>query len=582
MNFNHKDTSLAHLVQHFDKAHYREVLQCCADKHTSEQTLMSIYDRYFKEPLKEDDPLSTGLGLSDLESIMQYKLCRGKWRPGLQQLVSSNNPTACKDATNVMDSCRALTRNGGNINIGPVKALIDQVTALKGVGPATASLILSMWGTAIPFYSDELVAFYAEDHEKKPKYTAKEYLALVEKNHSWMTEQKSSLSTNLQCTARDLEEMIWYWSKTRDTNISSDKANDTGKRINGNSGDESSRRSKRRRTSPSPSRVSSQESLGNLHSHSDAWIDCHCHFTPRLTQPEYEEKWHAMNEAKFLVPEPYIWTPEATLKYMDQAGIQMQLLSNIPKALGALKSSNEYGASLVNAHPTRFGLLAALPTDDTSAAIAEVKRMASRCDGYAVTCRYNGVYLSDSKLDPLWSLLNDKKATVFTHPDAYADPDLGRPSPLLEVAFETARTVVDMLYTGWFTKFPHITVIVSHCGGALPALSGRLLALGTEPWVPNPEKLTREQMKEQLASLYLDTAATGRASHLLPGIEMVGKEHLVYGSDSGVPCSTVETLEENRKDLLAFEGLTASEIQSIGKRCYELFPTAKERLDKSS
>lgn len=315
---------------------------------------------------------------------------------------------------------------------------------------------------------------------------------------------------------------------------------------------------------------------------SDAWIDCHCHFTPPLSKEEYEQRWQAMKDAAFLVPEPYIWTPESTLEYMDSAGIQMQLLSNIPKDLETLKASNDYGRSLVDQYPSRFGLFAALPTDDVDAAMAEAKRFAGRCEGYAVTCRYNDTYLSDSKLDALWTYLDTQKATIFTHPDAYQPPDLGRPSPLLEVAFETTRTVVEMVYASWFRKFPNITVIVSHCGGALPALSGRLLALGTESWVPNPNNITRKEIETQLGSLYLDTAATARPSHLLPGIDMVGKHHLVYGSDSGVPCSSTDTLEENRRDLLAFKGMTAHEIQAVGRRCYDLFPDAKARVQATT
>jgi hypothetical protein len=59
-------------------------------------------------------------------------------------------------------------------------------------------------------------------------------------------------------------------------------------------------------------------------------------------------------------------------------------------------------ATLVAEHPARFGLLAALPTDDCQAALSEVKRaeLELRADGYAVTCRYNGVYLSDPGLEP--------------------------------------------------------------------------------------------------------------------------------------------------------------------------------------
>jgi predicted TIM-barrel fold metal-dependent hydrolase len=283
------------------------------------------------------------------------------------------------------------------------------------------------------------------------------------------------------------------------------------------------------------------------------WIDVHAHFTPPTTREECEARWKTMRDGLIMIPESYEWIVESTLDYMDRAGIQMQLLSNVPKTLDKLRASNDYGALLVSQHPSRFGLLAALPTDDPQAALAEIERAANNlyADGYAVTCHYNEVYLSDPSLEPVWAELDRRCAVVFVHPDAYAPASLGRPTPLLEVAFETTRTLVDMLYAGMFRKFPNMKLIVAHCGGALPALSGRLIALGTEVWVPNPNHLTKEKMKQQLSALYLGTAATGRASSLAPALTMTTCDHIVYGSDSGVPCSTEETLEANRKELLA-------------------------------
>lgn len=288
-----------------------------------------------------------------------------------------------------------------------------------------------------------------------------------------------------------------------------------------------------------------------------------------------------MREAKFLVPEPFEWTPESTLAYLDKAGIAMQMLSNLPKQLLALRESNDYAASLVKKYPNRFGLLAALPTDNPQAALAEIDRVTHQlhADGFAVTCNYNGVFLGDASLDPVWAELNRQHAAVFVHPDAYAPASMGRPTPLIEVAFETARTVVDMLYAGTFRKFPRITFILAHCGGALPVLSGRLKLLGTEPWVPNPNNITQEEIQDQLAKLYLDTAATAPTG-MAPALHMVSPDHLVYGADCGVPCSTESTMEANKKAILEYEGLTRSQRDAIGRNVLSLFPAAAARLEK--
>ncbi|MFK0296283.1 amidohydrolase family protein [Streptomyces sp. NPDC090442] len=311
-------------------------------------------------------------------------------------------------------------------------------------------------------------------------------------------------------------------------------------------------------------------------------IDVHAHFTPPTTPEEREARWHAMRAEQFLAPAPYHWTVEATLDYMDRAGVAMQLLSNIPKTLDALRASNDYGAFLVLQHPLRFGLLAALPTDDPAAALTEIERAGGdlQADGFAVTCVYNGVALGDASLEPVWAELDRRGATVFVHPDAYAPASMGRPSPLLEVAFETARTIVDMLYAGVFRRFPNMRVIVAHCGGALPALAGRLHLLGTEAWVPNPGELDQGEIRDHLARLYLDTAATGTAHTLAPALAMTTPDHLVYGSDSGVPCSTETTLEANRQVLADFTGLPREQLEAIGHNALRLFPKAAARLGR--
>lgn len=313
----------------------------------------------------------------------------------------------------------------------------------------------------------------------------------------------------------------------------------------------------------------------------DGWIDIHGHFTPPTSSEDREKRWHAMREAEFLVPEPFEWTPEGTIAYLDRAGIAMQMLSNLPKQLDALKKSNDYAASLVKKYPNRFGLLAALPTDNPDAALAEIDRatQALHADGFAVTCNYNGVFLGDSTLDPVWAELNHRHAVVFVHPDAYAPASMGRPSPLIEVAFETARTVVDMLYAGTFRRYPSITFILAHSGGALPVLSGRLKLLGTEVWVPNPNKIIQEEIQEQLAKLYLDTAATAPTG-MAPALHMVSPDHLVYGADCGVPCSTELTMEANKREVLEYEGLSKEQRDAIGRNVLSLFPAAAARLEK--
>jgi len=312
----------------------------------------------------------------------------------------------------------------------------------------------------------------------------------------------------------------------------------------------------------------------------DSWIDVHAHFYPPETEDQINERWERMKEACWTSPAAPRWDPESTLAYMDRTGIAMQMLSNIPKTLKALQASNDYAASLVKEYPSRFGLLAALPTDNPEAAVTEITRASEElhADGFAVTCHYNDVYLSDPRLDPVWAELDKRRAVVFAHPDAYAPGSMGRPCVVVEVAFETARTVTDMLYAGVFRKFPNIKFVLAHCAGALPALSGRLLLIGHENWIPNPQHVTPTEMRQHLLRLYLDTAATCPTT-LGAALAMTTPEQLVYGSDCGVPCTTDATMDANLRALLSYPGLTPDQIQRIGHNALTLFPAAAKRME---
>lgn len=311
----------------------------------------------------------------------------------------------------------------------------------------------------------------------------------------------------------------------------------------------------------------------------DAWIDVHAHFSLPRSEEQRTAMWQSLQSDNWVGSAPPEWTLDERLAYMDRVGIGMQMLSIVPTNHTLVTESNRYGAELVKKHPTRFGLLAGLPTDDAKAAIDEVQRAQElESDGYAVYCEYNGVSLADERLEPLWQTLNDCEAVVFVHPNHAVPGQCGRPGVLLEVAFQTASVIVDMLYAGVFKRYPSIRFILAHCGGALPALSGRLILLGNESWVPNPEQIDQEEMRSQLASFYLDTAMTGSAQSLSAGVAMTSAEHLVYGSDCGAPCTTESTAIANIQELLAFNGLSSEQVEQIGRNALSLFPKAAKRM----
>lgn len=313
----------------------------------------------------------------------------------------------------------------------------------------------------------------------------------------------------------------------------------------------------------------------------NGWVDIHAHFTPPTTPEEREVQWRGLRGARFLAPHPYHWRPETTLATMDRLGIAMQMLSPIPLAPSGpeLRAWNNYGAKLVADHPDRFGLLAGLPIDDPDECLAEIERGDTQThpDGYLLTTQRNGVPLSDARLASVWAELDRRRAVLFVHPKTDIVPPLGQPAALVEVAFETARSITDLMYTGFFHRYQGLTMVLAHCGGALPGLSGRLGLIGAEGWVPNPEGMTPPDIRADLSRLYLDTAATGTDANLAAAVTMVPRDHLVYGADAGVPCSSEASMARNIDALQASAVLTSEEVDRLGHRAFDLFPAASRR-----
>ena len=115
---------------------------------------------------------------SEIVSLVDWKLKHGKYRPNLAKLVASNTVVdvreATKEAFNIFDEDSAHYDNA-----------VSRIAKLKGVGPATASLVLSCYDPVrVPFFSDELFRYlHWEDAksggwDRKIGYTIKEYREL--------------------------------------------------------------------------------------------------------------------------------------------------------------------------------------------------------------------------------------------------------------------------------------------------------------------------------------------------------------------------------------------------------------------
>ena len=186
------------------------------------------------------------------------------------------------------------------------------------------------------------------------------------------------------------------------------------------------------------------------------------------------------------------WSAEATPAMMDRIGIVTGMLSvsspgvhfgNDGKARVLARSVNEFAARTMTDYRGRFGGFASLPLPDVDGALHEIAYALDtlKLDGVVMLTNFNGVYLGDKRLDPVFDELNRRGAVVFIHPTSpicWQQSALGYPRPMIEFTFDSTRAVVNLIFSGTTARCPKVRFIVPHAGGTLPFLARRIGMFG--------------------------------------------------------------------------------------------------------
>jgi predicted TIM-barrel fold metal-dependent hydrolase len=271
-------------------------------------------------------------------------------------------------------------------------------------------------------------------------------------------------------------------------------------------------------------------------------VDVHAHFLPEPYQRALHEAGLVRVDGGMPVPE---WSADAHLAAMAARGVTTSMLSVSSPGLHFLQGAaarrlardvNEIGAGLRRDHPGQFGVFAALPLPDVEGALAEIDHAYDHLgvDGICLETNARGLYLGDPAFAPVFDALERRKAVVFLHPtspECLAQIGMGYPAPLLEFPFDTARTVVSLVYAGVLRHRPNIRVILSHGGGALPILVSRIAMVAQTPLAtPRPEHGAAEVLAE-VQRLYFDLALCATPATLAALLQITDLSHVLFGTD---------------------------------------------------
>ena len=293
-------------------------------------------------------------------------------------------------------------------------------------------------------------------------------------------------------------------------------------------------------------------------------IDVHHHFAP----PAWVT---AVKGRPLLQPANTTWTPEKSIADMDRGGVALSIVSitnpglwfgDAPMTRQLARACNEYGATLVRDHPTRFGVFAAMPLPDVDATLAEIAYAYDtlKVDGVGLFTSYGDKWLGHPSFRPVMEELNRRKAVVHVHPTAanccrnldYA-PGVGPGS--IEYGTDTTRAIMGVAFSGDAAKFSDIRYIWSHAGGSAPFFAARI-----EGASANAKDRLPNGFISEIRKFYYDLAGASNRGAVASLLELVKSSQILFGTDfppGGSATDYVKALSEmtllNKSDLQAID-----------------------------
>ena len=315
-------------------------------------------------------------------------------------------------------------------------------------------------------------------------------------------------------------------------------------------------------------------------------IDTHQHLLPDFF---YEETNDVHAPVGGLAP--MAWTKETSLSFMDDAGIDIAVLSistpgvhvgDDPKAKKLARRCNEFLAEIIQQRPDRFAGFACLPLPDVDSSLIELTYALDELglDGVVTFTNANGVYLGDPRLDPVFQELERRKCVVYVHPNASPDPiahTLGLPDNLIDFTTDTNRVVAEMHYTNRFARTPSVRYIFSHAGGSIPYMAARFSIIDEMGFVPGGDE--RGTAADMFRRMYWDTALAASDPVLRMLRDVAGIDQVLFGTD--FPYLRRDLAVNARQRILESSALSDLERHAIlGSNAAHLFPRLNSVMRK--
>ena len=287
---------------------------------------------------------------------------------------------------------------------------------------------------------------------------------------------------------------------------------------------------------------------------------------------------------------PNCFDTKEVIKQCDKCGVDVQVMCTVPvmfnydlppsTAIEWVQFLNDDLIRSVNEQPDRLEGLGTLPLQDTEASVREIRRCHEKgIKGYQIGSHvnaYRGVQedgvtpivkhlpLNHEDLRPVFAELEKVGACLMIHPwdmewwcaNQYWQPWLvGMPS-------ETTLAGTALILGGVLTQFPKLRIMMSHGGGSLVYLRGRI----DWGYKCRPDLVAKdcpELPSKMIKKLYFDSITHDEGA-LAFMVKFVGPEKVMLGSDYPFPLGEVPSIAPvTEETLLAYPGQLIQDASMI-------------------
>ena len=236
------------------------------------------------------------------------------------------------------------------------------------------------------------------------------------------------------------------------------------------------------------------------------------------------------------------------LAKMDACGIDVQILSVSAPSIDQLdpesgaplaEKANNTLARVIRKYPGRFKGYAVLAPKEPERAADELERAVEELGfvGWNTHSNYAGAYLDEERFIPILARAEKLNIPVYLHPTVPAIPQartygFAMAGAAFGFGMEVSMTMMRLIFSGIFDRFPRLQFILGHLGEGLPFIIKRIDWAYVRPFDPAARPKISKRPSEYLKSnVYITTSGNYYAPAFSCARESMGIDRILLGTD---------------------------------------------------